>query len=161
MSAGFARKRPPGPVLSHDQFSRQGRAVRAATAALADNGAVRAFLNSHHEGLRGRPLDLAIASDAGLLAVETAIGEAAEPSLRTGKERLMFGFQGGESAETVARKRLYMKDARQRWPFLTYFDASTIRNELQLISIVKDRSGRPRSEAEADVQAWTSGKLFQ
>ena len=73
----------------------------------------------------------------------------------------MFGFQGGESAETVARKRLYMKDARQRWPFLTYFDASTIRNELQLITIVKDRSGRSRPDVEADVQAWTSGKLFQ
>jgi hypothetical protein len=72
----------------------------------------------------------------------------------------MFGFQGGESAETVARKRLYMDDARQRWPFLTRFDASTIRNELQLVSIVKDRSGRSRPEAEADVQAWTAGKDF-
>ncbi|HYE27689.1 MAG TPA: hypothetical protein VEA61_05590 [Allosphingosinicella sp.] len=72
----------------------------------------------------------------------------------------MFGFQGGESAETVARKRLYMEDARQRWPFLTHFDASTIRNEPQLIAIVKDRSGRTRPEAEADVQAWMSGKLF-
>ncbi|MFL6843670.1 MAG: hypothetical protein ACJ8ER_02175 [Allosphingosinicella sp.] len=77
MSAGWPRKPRPGPVLSRDQFSRQGRAVRAASAALADNAAVRAFLNSHHEGLSGRPLDLAVASDAGLLAVESAIGEAA------------------------------------------------------------------------------------
>lgn len=77
MSAGWPRKPRPGPVLSQDQFSRQGRAVRAASAALADNEAVRAFLNSHHEGLSGRPLDLAVASDAGLLAVESAIGEAA------------------------------------------------------------------------------------
>ena len=83
MSAGWPRKRPPGPVLSRDQFSRQGRAVRAATTALADNGAVRAFLNSHHEGLRGRPLDLAVASDAGLLAVEAAIGEAAQAAAPT------------------------------------------------------------------------------
>ena len=37
---------------------------------------VRAFLNSRHEGLNGRPIDIAIASDAGLLAVEAAIAAA-------------------------------------------------------------------------------------
>jgi len=37
----------------------------------------------------------------------------------------MFGFSGGESAETVARKRGYMAEARERWPFITLFDAST------------------------------------
>ena len=72
----------------------------------------------------------------------------------------MFGYQGGESAETVARKRLHMKDAQAHWPFLTNFDASTIKNELQLVAIVKDRSGRPRPEAEADVTAWMAGKKF-
>ena len=72
----------------------------------------------------------------------------------------MFGFQGAESPETVARKRGYMKDAQTRWPFLTNFDASTIKNPLQLISMVKDRSGRPRGEAQADVEAWMSGKRF-
>ena len=72
----------------------------------------------------------------------------------------MFGFTGGESAETIARKRGYMKDAQQHWPFITNFDASTIKNELQLIEIVKDRSARPRAEAAADVQAWTAGKAF-
>jgi hypothetical protein len=82
MSAGWPSKRKPGPVLSSDQFSRQGRAVRAATAALADSAAVLAFLNSHHKGLSGRPLDLAVASDAGLLAVESAIGEAARSASR-------------------------------------------------------------------------------
>jgi uncharacterized protein (DUF2384 family) len=76
MSAGWPRKQQSGPVLSRDEFSRQGRVVRAASAALADTAAVRAFLNSHHEGLSGRPLDLAVASDAGLPAVESAIGEA-------------------------------------------------------------------------------------
>ena len=70
----------------------------------------------------------------------------------------MFGFQGGEPAE--ARKRLYMKDAQQHWPFLTNFDASTINNELQLISIVKDLTGGSRSEAEADVHAWVADKQF-
>jgi hypothetical protein len=72
----------------------------------------------------------------------------------------MFGFQGGETVETVARKRLYMDEARLRWPFLTRFDASTIRNEHQLVAIVKDRSGRPYPDAEADVRAWTAGKDF-
>ena len=43
----------------------------------------------------------------------------------------MFGFQGGESADTVARKKSYMQDARQQWGFLTHFDLSTIKNELQ------------------------------
>jgi hypothetical protein len=32
----------------------------------------------------------------------------------------MFGFQGGESADTVARKKSYMQDARQQWGFLTH-----------------------------------------
>jgi hypothetical protein len=44
-----------------------------ATAALTDASAVRAFLNCHHAGLGGRPLDLAVASATGLKAVETAI----------------------------------------------------------------------------------------
>jgi hypothetical protein len=72
----------------------------------------------------------------------------------------MFGFQGGEPADVVARKRLYMKEAQQHWPFLTNFDASTVRNELQLISIVKDRTGGSRLEAEADVCAWLANKEF-
>jgi len=38
----------------------------------------------------------------------------------------MFGFQGGESADTVARKKGYMKDAQRKWRFLTNFDCSTI-----------------------------------
>jgi len=52
----------------------------------------------------------------------------------------MFGFQGGESVETVSRKKGYMRSAQQRWPFLTHFDLSTIKNEIQLRSIVKDLS---------------------
>jgi len=73
MSRGFFKKRNSGPVLSRDEFARQGHAVRAASAAFADSGAVRAFLNGHHRGLGGRPLDLAVASAAGLEAVRTAI----------------------------------------------------------------------------------------
>ena len=71
---GFFRKARLGPVLSSHESARQGSAVRSAAAALADNDAVRHFLNSYHSGLRGRPLDLAVASDAGLKAVQAAIG---------------------------------------------------------------------------------------
>jgi hypothetical protein len=71
MSALF-RKAWQGPILSREQGRRQGRAVKAARARLgAADGLV--FLKGHHEGLGGRPLDLAVASEAGLGAVETAL----------------------------------------------------------------------------------------
>lgn len=66
------RKAWRGPVLSRDEGTRQGHAVRSALAALGADHA-RAFLNRHHPGLRGRPLDLAVASEAGLKAVQTAL----------------------------------------------------------------------------------------
>ena len=69
---GF-RKARSGPVLSSEEGKRQGQAVRAAKATLGDSDTVLAFLNTHHAGLRGRPLDLAVASEAGLTAVEAAI----------------------------------------------------------------------------------------
>ena len=72
----------------------------------------------------------------------------------------MFGFSGGESAETVARKRGYMREAQQRWVFLTNFDASTIKNEIQLTSMIKDRTGSTEAQAKEDVQAWMQGKQF-
>jgi hypothetical protein len=72
----------------------------------------------------------------------------------------MFGFSGGESAETVARKRGYMAEARERWPFITLFDASTIKTEAQLISLVKDRTSVSRPDAERDVQSWTRDRQF-
>jgi hypothetical protein len=72
----------------------------------------------------------------------------------------MFGFQGGESADTVARKRSYMQDARQKWRFLTPFDLSTIKNEVQLSTMVKERSGISEVQAQSDVQAWMQGKQF-
>ena len=72
----------------------------------------------------------------------------------------MFGFQGGESTATVARKRGYMEEAQQLWPFLTNFDASTIKSEVQLIALVKDRSSLPQREAETNVKTWAVGKRF-
>jgi len=72
----------------------------------------------------------------------------------------MFGFRGGESADTVARKKGYMEEAQQRWPYLTNFDLSTIKNEVQLTSIVKDRSSITEAQANSDVQTWLEGKQF-
>ena len=63
-------------VLPRDAAVRQGRAVNAALAALGSDDAL-VFLNTHHPGLGGRPLDLAVASDVGLGAVETALGDEA------------------------------------------------------------------------------------
>lgn len=73
MSDPFRKRRPKLEPLSREAGQRQGRIVRTAQAALGDVDAVRAFLNSHHPELDGRPLDLAIASEAGLTAVEAAI----------------------------------------------------------------------------------------
>ena len=56
---------------------RQGRIVNVAQAALADIVLVRTFLNSHHDELGGRPIDLAVASDEGLLAAEAAVARHA------------------------------------------------------------------------------------
>jgi len=63
MSFGGFRKARTGPILSHDESVRQGRAVRSAQAALGSVEEVRAFLNSHDETLSGRPIDLAVASE--------------------------------------------------------------------------------------------------
>jgi hypothetical protein len=72
----------------------------------------------------------------------------------------MFGFQGGESADTVARKKGYMQDAQHQWRFMTNFDLSTVKNEIQLSSMVKERSGISEAQAKSDVQAWMRGKQF-
>ena len=72
----------------------------------------------------------------------------------------MFGFQGGESADTVARKKGYMKDAQHQWRFLTSYDLSSIKSEGQLCSMVKTRSGISNEQAKRDVDAWMEGKQF-
>ena len=72
----------------------------------------------------------------------------------------MFGFQGGESAETVLRKTGYRGDAQRRWRFLTNFDLSSIRHEVQLCSMVRDRSGISEAQARSDVHAWMQNKRF-
>jgi hypothetical protein len=72
----------------------------------------------------------------------------------------MFGFTGGDSLENVVRKRVYMAEAQGRWPFLTHFDASTIKNERQLVTMVKERCSRSQEDAQADVREWMQDKEF-
>ena len=72
----------------------------------------------------------------------------------------MFGFQGGESADIVARKKVYMKDAQQKWRFLTNLDCSSIKTKGQLSSMIKTRSGISEDQAKRDVNAWMLGKQF-
>jgi hypothetical protein len=72
----------------------------------------------------------------------------------------MFGFRGGEELAVIARKREYLKEAQVRWPFLTHFDATTIRNEKQLATMVKERCSLSPEEADADVAEWAKGKRF-
>ena len=59
-------RKSDAPRLTREEMIRQGRIVNVAQAALADLASVRAFLNTHHDGLGGRPIDLAVASDDGL-----------------------------------------------------------------------------------------------
>jgi hypothetical protein len=72
----------------------------------------------------------------------------------------MFGFRGGESADIVRRKRGYMVDAQARWPFLTHFDASTIKNDRQLVTMVKERWSLSQEAAGRDVRKWMEGKVL-
>ena len=59
--------------LSPEEAQRQGRAAQLAWEAWPAPGAAVAFLNAHDESLGGRPIDLAVQSAEGLLAVEQAI----------------------------------------------------------------------------------------
>ena len=72
----------------------------------------------------------------------------------------MFGYQGGESPETVARKKGYGRDAQKKWKFLTNFDLSTIKNRQQLQAMIHVRSGISDQQAERDVEAWMEGRNF-
>ena len=72
----------------------------------------------------------------------------------------MFGYQGGESQEIVPRKTRYRDDAKCQWSCLTTMDLSRIRNEEQLISLVRGRYSLPDETAKADVESWMAGKQF-
>lgn len=72
----------------------------------------------------------------------------------------MFGYQGGESDKTVTRKIGYRSDARRQWSCLTTLDLSQIKNEEQLVAMVKVRCGLLYESAKADVERWMAGKQF-
>jgi uncharacterized protein (DUF2384 family) len=72
-SKGF-RKRYDGVRLSPEAAQRQGQAAKLAWTRFGDSAAAVAFLNTHHDALGGRPIDLAVASPEGLAAVEQLLG---------------------------------------------------------------------------------------
>jgi hypothetical protein len=81
MSMTF-RKAVRRPAVSREVAARQVRLLKATQAALVTADATRDFLNNDHARLGGRPLDIALQSEAGLLAVERAIRAEAEALAR-------------------------------------------------------------------------------
>jgi uncharacterized protein (DUF2384 family) len=76
MSMNFRKAARRAPV-SREVAARQARLLKATQTALVTAEATRDFLNNDHAALGGRPLDIALQSEAGLLAVERLIrGEA-------------------------------------------------------------------------------------
>ena len=67
------KKRFDRPRLSTEQAARQGGAARLACERMPQSGAAVAFLNTHYDALGGHPIELAVASEVGLRAVEAAI----------------------------------------------------------------------------------------
>ena len=67
------RKRFDTVRLSPEAAARQGKAATAAWEKFRDSAAVVAFLNTDHPKLGGRPIDLAVASDAGLAAIKALL----------------------------------------------------------------------------------------
>ncbi len=66
----------------------------------------------------------------------------------------MFGFQSGESAHAASRKKMRRREAQERWPFLTDFDVSGIRDEDQLVAAIVSRTPIPEAQVRRHVQAW-------
>ncbi|QJU60132.1 DUF2384 domain-containing protein [Sphingomonas sp. AP4-R1] len=76
MKSSF-RKNPAVPHLTREQAARQSRVSRLAFETLRKPGTAVTFLNAHNDALEGRPIDLAIASDDGLIRVEGVIAALA------------------------------------------------------------------------------------
>lgn len=76
------RQRPPKRYagekpLDSDETRRRGLVVRLASDLHPSSVEALAFLNTHHDALGGRPLDIATASEEGFAAVEAALHEHA------------------------------------------------------------------------------------
>lgn len=75
------RRRVARVPMDADAAARQGHAAMLAFEKLGDGAAVRDFLNTPHEALGARPIDLAIADADGLARVEAVIaGLAPSPA---------------------------------------------------------------------------------
>jgi hypothetical protein len=68
------RKRFTGPRPLPGVLERQSEAARLAWSKVGADAAPL-FLNTHHDGLGGRPVDVAGESDEGLVAVRAAIAQ--------------------------------------------------------------------------------------
>ena len=62
-------------IATTEQSKRQADVVRSAWHHFGEPAPVIAFLNTRHDALDGRPLNLAIESDAGLERVRTLLGQ--------------------------------------------------------------------------------------
>ncbi|MDC9823291.1 hypothetical protein PRN20_06075 [Devosia sp. ZB163] len=69
----------------------------------------------------------------------------------------MFGYAAGGAPQVLVGMIAERDAARNRWPFLTTLDLSVIHNEPQLVTMVKDRTGKSRSEARGEVHEWLKG----
>jgi hypothetical protein len=69
------RRRSDLPKLSADQVRRQNDVLQSAWRHFKTPGPVIAFLNARNEQLQGKPLQIALSSDEGLLRVERLLGE--------------------------------------------------------------------------------------
>ena len=73
----------------------------------------------------------------------------------------MLFFTAVDSVETVVRERGSTADPHVRLPLLTHSDASPIKNEPQLITMVEDRCSRPQQAVKADVSDGRHSALAQ
>jgi hypothetical protein len=69
----------------------------------------------------------------------------------------MFGYAAGATPQVRAKMIAERAPAQREWPFLTSLDLSAVHNELQLVSMVKDRTGSTLAEAQDDVRRWMKG----
>lgn len=90
--------------MQPEAATRQGRAATVAWEAFGDRDAAVAYLNNRDDTLGGRPIDIAIASAHGLVAVEASIAARAQVMNREGAANTRsFGDLGTEPSENPDR----------------------------------------------------------
>ena len=71
-----------------------------------------------------------------------------------------IGILRWESADTVGRKKGYMKDAQHQWRFSDELRSLDDQDRGAALLNVKTRSGISEEQAKRDVDAWMEGKQF-